>query len=51
MEKLDQLANKGFEFVQEVWRPMVVSYESWIEEQMNISDLKDSRRNKNKTFR
>ncbi len=39
MEKLDQLANKGFEFVQEALRPMVISYESWIEEQMNISDL------------
>jgi len=39
MEKLDQLANKGFEFVQEALRPMVISYESWIEEQMNSSDL------------
>ena len=39
MEKLDQLANKGFEFVQEALRPMVISYKSWIEEQMNSSDL------------
>ena len=33
------ISNKGFEFVQEVLRPMVVSYERWIEEQMNNSDL------------
>ena len=39
MEKLDHLANKGFEFVQEALRPMVISYKSWIEEQMNSSGL------------
>ena len=44
MEKLDQLANKGFEFVQEALRPMVISYKSWIEEQMNCLGLNSIKR-------